>query len=410
MNEMRTVTLPAIIFTLFVVLLSTGCDEMFQVSCETDADCSRDGDVCFDQVCTSTCSSNADCFSDEVCAERPGRGTERVCQESDIPGGGCDSDFDCPDRHFCESSSCVHDGTCSADTDCFGNEVCFGGYCRECADDFDCPSGEFCDSGFCLPDGGDECWHDDDCALGEFCDGGLCLPDGGDECWFDDECAPGEFCDAGTCVQDGTECFDDWDCPSGFVCDGGECLDQLGYHVLLIEDRTSTVGRCNDTTMGYDTAGAKLMYVELYEEDGTFLADGTAMDYEYGTNTNFGDISQVLDGSAPEFSDACPTDEGSPTGSNFRHDQVVAIGCDGWVALQFFDLDANPISFIDGDYVAIGEFGPACNDTMQSADDAYDVSICTSSALSSSGFDINECLYPFNDPPLEGSDWVSIFL
>lgn len=220
------------------------------------------------------------------------------------------------------------------------------------------------------------CEEDGDCVGDEVCEA---RPDEDDKvCQLDDDNGPPP-----------EECESNEECPGDEICVDNECIDTQEddiYTTVLIEDVTgfNAPERCDDETpVGgewHDTAGIKLMWVELYDDGGSFVEYGHYHDYDYGDNANFGAVPSVFDGTPPDLdADMCPAHD-SETGGNFYEDALVAMGCDGWVTIQFLDQNDAPMRLLDGDRVDIGEYGPQCNPegtTYQSADEYYDVSLCT---------------------------------
>lgn len=220
-------------------------------------------------------------------------------------------------------------------------------------------------------------------------------------------CGDGFKCDDGFCVD--VECFNDFDCPVNHSCDDGECVQgPSGFNTVLIEDRTfdQASTRCNDNVDDYDTAGAKIMWVALWQ-GGASPSYATAHDWEDGQNAQFGDYAEVINGTDPGFV-KCPGTEGD---SPFNEGEVVAMGCGGWLLVRFYDNTGNVIDLYEGDDIAVGEFGPQCNAELQSGNDYYDISVCLSGIgeppISIS--DINDyCDLPLNSAPLTGMSDVSV--
>ena len=122
--------------------------------CEMDADCAAgescvdlDTAVCVPSSCTcdestgqwgctrdclperacvasqnTTCTSDADCDSDKLCADG-------IC--SPFEPLECTSDAECSDGEVCDSETdtCVTDDACSTDADCAAGQVCMDGVC-----------------------------------------------------------------------------------------------------------------------------------------------------------------------------------------------------------------------------------------------------------------------------------------
>lgn len=307
---------------------------------------------------------------------------------------------------------------CEVDEDC-GDDICVTGSCIEtCENDADC-NGDFCLE---RPDGGAEM---------------TCQSLGQDPCDDDSDCDPGvETCEdnpigddpAMVCVEmpRGQSCDNQEDCPRfDEFCDtgAGECKEgeHEPYVTILIQDETDEFGdvddegnnRCDDKTLGHETAGAKLMYVELTNRDtGDLIAHGTYVDFMIGDNAFFGDVTEVLDGNAPPYSGECPDvesdvehQEGGTFDTNFTEQHIVALGCGGWVTLQFRD-NGDTIELTEDHTIWVGEFGPSCvadpgEHDSQTGDDAFDVYLCKDASRSST--DLGTCEdTPLNQDPASG--------
>ncbi|MBI3201289.1 MAG: hypothetical protein HYZ29_07060 [Myxococcales bacterium] len=238
-------------------------------------------------ACTSNpsdatgCSSEADCKTDEVCAQgacvkiTPDAGSDAsadaqpdvatAClgkQPSPTAGGHCGCSADCDSSEVCldEVSTGVPGGQCMracSGTTCPGDLLCLeftpgmadsDGCARKCTTSKDCPSGQICqtlESGgplVCMP----LCQSDSDCPAVKKCDpySGFCLAtpkyegskETGEACADDKECKS-ELCLAGIAAFPGGYCsafcsLEKQGCPQGSHCmpiwsdvgDQGLCL------------------------------------------------------------------------------------------------------------------------------------------------------------------------------------------
>lgn len=323
----------------------------------------------------------------------------------------------CEDDNGADNGENQNGDACADDDEC-GDDVCVNSQCVEtCEDDGDC------DGQACLerPDTGDEmicqaldedfCDEDSDCDEDfERCEDNPTDPEGddvcvempiGQSCTSQDECPRAdEFCntEAEECVQG--------DLPS--------------YTTVLIQDETEGFGthpdgndRCEDSTFGYDTAGAKIMYVELTDSStGDIIAYGSFVDFEIAGDTFFGEVHEILNGNAPAYDGQCPdVEEFEGQNTNFTDSNVVALGCGGWVTVQFFD-NGSPIELNNNHTIWVGEYGPSCDDTdtFQRGNDFYDVYICGDSSQSSTDLDTCDIRLSGEEPGTEILPFeVSIF-
>jgi hypothetical protein len=254
------------------------------------------------------------------------------CPENDDPEVSCAFDSQCDEDQVCVAQRCEF--TCESEADCFGDEVC------QMRDD-----GEGTES-ICVAPVQTGCDQESDPTQ-------YCIDQLGDE---------EAFCFNNVCQLPG---------------------DDTTYYVAYVHDVTTD--RCDDTTYDIPTDGSKLMHIALVDGDtGSYIAYGAAVEYYYGNDEVFyGDVMDVLDGTAPDYDSMCPLIEShdhSVQDSNFREDAVVAIGCGGEVFVRFYDSAGNGIPIESGDIIEVNEYGPFCSDqnnhTTQSGDDFYDVYVC----------------------------------
>lgn len=323
---------------------------------------------------------------------------------------------------------------CTFDSDCFEDEICFNNTCRQtCTTNNDCLIGETCEPGrgdtnVCLPEGadGDTCAFDGDCELGEVCFGNVCTPtctDSGDcNLGFACETRPGSTSDARVCQADGgetPECTVNEDCniEAGELCLNGSCfLPGIEFYTVRIVDTTQG-DRCDDRTYGFDTGGAKLMYVALLDDDGQVLHYADAIEFLPGTPAPFfGDAFDIINGQPPAFDGQCPNQETfnrnnstQTVTSNFHEDSVFAMGCGGELFAQFRDSEGNLVVIDESHSIEVNAYGLACAEGQpgppQSQEDPYDLEIC--SDRSSTNTDIETCVRQ-NSAPLQGRTFTSV--
>ena len=326
--------------------------------------------------------------------------------------GGCQglfTDLDDLESADGDEAQCVSQGDCDEGQDCVNGE-CVGG--PECNNSDDCSGELICVDQECVVDdnGEDpECTEEtanDDCDSGEVCVDEKCVEEPlnsvGPECMGEADCDEDQVCNEnGQCVDevvndDNGACDDDDDCGSGSFCTvDGECQTK-NYRWIGIQDRTADVApdRCDDETYGYRTDGAKLMFVELRDGDGTVISYGDWVFHdgdvgEWGELAGY-DAGYVLNGTPHGF-DFCPEtgfEENIESGNytNFRTDTVWPIGCNSAVYVKFPDDNNEPLIIEPGFEVVVGEYGTMCAEACaddeecghepQTANDYYQVGLC----------------------------------
>ncbi len=238
---------------------------------------------------------------------------------------------------------------------------------NSCEFDTDCLEGEeLCHDGFCEP----VCTSQSDCFDGEVCvdriggSGKVCVSEGisgnnGDNNGDQPECTDNDECESGLCNQD-----------------TGLCVDTTAptYFTVMVRDSTTDPGRCADTTGTYNSAGTKLTYIALRDSSGANIGYGKEIGYLLGDNSDYDDVSGILDGSAPNLTNQCV--------ESFELDTGVALGCGGWVMVQFYNSDGERIALTEEHDVFVGVHGQYC-DTRFDKDglDKYDVALCTTVKL-----------------------------
>ncbi len=179
--------------------------------------CDSDGDCNDDEYCESSEGScfvgcrEGGCDDDQYCEL-----DSRECRE----GTGCQADADCPDGSWCESDAgmCLEgcrEGECGEGARCEqDSRVCI------CETDLACPEGQYCewDAGSC----------EDGCREGGCPDGQTCDSDArqcvGPACEVDEDCDENQYCDHSACL---TGCREGG-CEEGEMCDpdSRECVGE----------------------------------------------------------------------------------------------------------------------------------------------------------------------------------------
>jgi MYXO-CTERM domain-containing protein len=192
-------------------------------ACADDVDCSRPGELCYDEHCAADPCDGIECPDGEVCA-----------------GGSCfakcEGDVDCSNP-----DSLCYDGRCARDPcedfTCGTSQVCWGGSCfDDCGESVDCTDPDhLCYDGRCTDEAcrGVSCGSEQVCWGGscfEACEGAVDCSNPDHTCYDELRCAAdpceGVQCpDVQICVQGycRTKCSADTDCPGGEICDRGIC-------------------------------------------------------------------------------------------------------------------------------------------------------------------------------------------
>ena len=350
--------------------LMTACPEPGEVTCTTDAECLA-SEVCVNEVCEATCEGDEEC-PDGDCVERPdGEGDEMICEDA---GEGC-----------------------NFDDDCLGDDICYDGdFCvKPCSDNDDCEFDEICDE------------RDDS----DSDDTNICFGP-------PHECTP---------ETQGEDCPDGWICQADEEDETGDCIDPDDlddYFTLQIVDETEDYGahiddddvddRCEDSTYGYQSAGAKIYDVILLDNGESSY--GEYAYHEFGDHTEFDDVG-IFDGEPKDFEATCPDSEeldyaeghDNHPGSldtNFRPDAVVALGCGGQLFLHFTDEDGDHIPLTEDHQIEILSYGETCGEEYetvhdgthkpQSQTDPYSANLCTDFTESGS-IDADTCDAPLGE-------------
>ncbi len=125
--------------------------------CEVDADCAP-GEFCLEVdgaiTCAELCETDADCTREGERCIQTERGGGTVCRPADPTE--CETDADCSESQLCIDGFCLFRSNCETDADCAGGESCISGACMAgstgaCESTADCvTSTAYCAA---LPDG-----------------------------------------------------------------------------------------------------------------------------------------------------------------------------------------------------------------------------------------------------------------
>ena len=153
---------------------------------------------------------------------------------------------------------------------------------------------------------------------------------------------------------------------------GNNGMPALQY-IVQIADTSSGDEACGVTDPGSDIAG-----VELQSETGDSLGWGEIVWDELGPEANDYADTGIIDGQPADVgADDCPSD--------FNDTTVVALGCGGWILVEFKDSAGQPVGLdaTAGQQIRVYEYGGVCS--TGSTDDTYDVSICTDTMAARGG-------------------------
>jgi len=222
--------------------------------------------------------------------------------------------------------------------------------------------------------GAQSCTLDGDCPVGQACEAQVCV----DTCETNADCSDGGECEEGVntsqlvCkgsgTNNGTNNGSNNGSNNGTIANNGI---PTVYYIALVQDTSSGDDACANNDPGSDISG-----VVLENDTGDAVGFGIPVwDDILADGNNFPD-STVLDGSPPDVgADGCPSD--------FADDTVVALGCGGWVAVEFWDNAGQRVPIEDGQQIRVYEYGGVCS--TGSTDDTYDIFVCTDTAAISEG-------------------------
>ncbi len=249
--------------------------------------------------------------------------------------------------------------------------------------------------------GSEPCTFDADCAVGQVCDTQIneCVG----TCADNSDCSTGEVCrvregassDDRTCQVDNNTtpmgCVDNEDCDAGAVCIAGVCEDTSTpaerYSVIYIEDTTSGAG-CTGADPGSD-----IIFARLTSATGEVLGFARQIDSEVKPEGNDYAAITNFDGEAPanlvNDSDTCTSANPDANAGTLARSGATALGCGGWLLVEFVDDSGTTLDIQVGDRVQVGEFGTQCLNRQGSpagnADDTYSVFLCTDTTAAADG-------------------------
>lgn len=192
---------------------------------------------------------------------------------------------------------------------------------------------------------------------------------GNAECTLDADCDQGMACELSECVAvcvTDAECGDEEACVKGLTTQRRICAPANTTSVrtdfVVIRDRST------DASCQAPAPGTQLAFVLAEDADGELLAWGRVVRDDVATTDNdWADVSR-LDGARPTYgADSCAQDE------------ILALGCGGAVALQFFAADGAspdpPLELRSGEHkLRIGASGMQCDGGRDT--DRYEVFLC----------------------------------
>lgn len=255
-----------------------------------------------------------------------------------------------------------------------------------------------CGGGLGNTGGGTPCTLDLDCAPGQVCSQDLnvceetCVDD--NDCALDEQCLPRRGNAQGNTCQfpqssnnpnpntTTAECVENEDCIAGDlegVCLEGVCdypTPQTTYRWILISDTSAGADACDNTDPGSDIMGVRLL-----DDQGQLVGWGSAGNDMLGEGAdNKYPTSVRLDGQPNGLTaQECPEGRLSELSP-----EPFALGCGGWVLIEFVDSASNPVNIELGSTIEVLEYGPNCGGSNA---DSYEVYLCTDSADARGGSD-----------------------
>ncbi len=211
----------------------------------------------------------------------------------------------------------------------------------------------------------ESCLTDTDCPTGDVCEGEVCTP----ECVDSSTCSAGQICVSRPGGGAGNICQDDPNANNVNNSNNANNSNNLNnlnnvnnstsYFLAEIRDTTGT--ECDGTDPGSD-----IIYVSLEEADGTILGFGALVDDGTTGDNNENNLGANLDGNPPGSTETCP---------DFNDGTVTALGCGGFVTVEFLDDLGQRVGGGSGQQIRVFEFGTQCATGTDT--DEYDIYLCT---------------------------------
>lgn len=248
--------------------------------------------------------------------------------------------------------------------------------------------------------GTDSCVLDTDCVAPEVCEGEICVPTctTNEDCGIGEECTPrvngtGSVCTVASAntnnsttdcsAQEDPNAFCEAQAGAGAFCDtaSGECVgDNNGGTDPVYAIQISDVTTVSDACEGSSDPGSDIQGVELQDSTGNSLAWGNlianGVETDGNTQLNFG----VVEGEPPSL-------DGSGCVESFDGN-VLALGCLGYIGVEFNDDMGNPIALEEGQTIFVYEYGGVCS--TGTTDDEFTVYTCDDYNAVSGG-DVGSC-------------------
>lgn len=211
------------------------------------------GNICYDGVCQTVCSSDQGCLSNERCDL-----TNGICKPL------CRRDDDCKNGEICEGLLCIIG--CRGNSGCTSNRECLNNKCVDpCISPTACGTNAKCDvinhqkTCSCpAPLIGDplesckhpikSCYSDSECTNGRVCYGGFCQ----DMCRTDKNCLSDERCVKGVCK---TICNSDAKCGTNQICENRLCEIGCRSDSVCKSNEACLNNRCQNPCAGFTACG-----------------------------------------------------------------------------------------------------------------------------------------------------------
>lgn len=264
---------------------------------------------------------------------------------------------------------------------------------EDCRSDADCPNAEsVCEDKACLPG----CSIDTDCEQNRICEARFSGPDGvcvvtAGGCSEDVECGSDEVCEW-SCVK---SCGIGAGCEAGSICtarpsrEGGYCerepapnpnngeppVKQISGYIVQILDTT-----IDDCGPDVPDPGSDIIYIHLATDMGVMLGYGNLVSEGILGENNAFNQGLNLDGRSQSFEGICP---------EFNEDSVTSLGCGGYVAIEFHDLNGTPVAYESGMQIRVFEHGLQCDSGTNN--DEYDIRLCSDTNAVKNDDDMTSC-------------------